>query len=485
MARSDTVPPEAGLTAADINSKLKMPRVSVSNFAAATAHSIPQDGGFPGHSHVVLDTLPRRQTKATVRAAILSNQAGTTWSYGSPTPYTGTSPLPMSYEASSGTFSFPPVRNEDGSTLTLRLIFADGSQAVARFAGTTSDPDRRDTPVGTSVANVATTAELINAVSGRVANIHLATGSYLLGEPLSLNYPVRITADPGASLVFAPGPSDPAWADASGAIGVRASHVSLDGFAIRFQGDSASWAYAGGGRRAVIRSAGNGGKVDLSFTNLDIQAPAAHAAGEEAVPLMNFDALDSGRIVGNTLKGGTIHLWNGPWQVLDNVYQGTPADTVSYGVFSLRNEHDVMIQGNHIRSVAPAGVTYRFLVFGGSDSGRGFNDVIRNNTVEGGIGRPTSDDSNHPEMILTEQYQPRFEGMPSAVSRDGYVVQVPYMRGPTATTGDVVAILSGPQAGQWRLIAQAISPTQYLLGSPLPEGDYAIAIVRGWVNADL
>ena len=210
--------------------------------------------------------------------------------------------------------------------------------------------------------------------------------------------------------------------------------------------------------------------MDLSFTNLNIQAPAAHTAGEEAVHLMNFDSSDSGQIVGNTLKGGTISLWNGPWQILNNDYQGTPSNTVSYSVFFIRNEHDVLIQGNHIHSVAPAGVTYRFLLFGASDTGRGFNDVIQNNTVDGGIGRPTTDNSNNPEIILTEQYQPRFEGTPSSVSPDGYVLQVPYMRGPTAMTGDVVAILSGSQAGQWRLIAQALSPTQYLLDSPLPDG---------------
>jgi hypothetical protein len=49
-------------------------------------------------------------------------------------------------------------------------------------------------------------------------------------------------------------------------------------------------------------------------------------------------------------------------------------------------------------------------------------------------------------------------------------------------TGDVVAILSGAQAGQWRLIAQALSPTQYLLDSPLPPGSSVIAITRGWIN---
>ena len=391
----------------------------------------------------------------------------------------------MSYDPNSGTFSYPPVRDESSATLTLRLLFTDGAQAVAQVAGATSDPRRRDQPVGTSSENVGTAALLMDAVNRQIANIHLAAGTYLMSAPLNLNYPVKITADPGASVVFSPSPSNPSWTNASGAIGVWASHVSLDGFAISFQGDSASWAYTGSTTRAVIQSAGNGngGKVDLSFTNLNIQAPAAHTAGEEAVHLLNFDSSDSGQIVGNTLKGGTISLWNGPWQICNNDYQGAPANSISCSVFFIRNEHDVLIQGNHIHSVTPAGATYRFLLFGACDTGRGFNDVIQNNTVDGGIGRPATDNSNNPEIILTEQYQPRFEGTPSSVSPDGYVLQVPYMRGPTAMTGDVVAILSGSQAGQWRLIAQALSPTEYLLDSPLPSGgDYTIAIGRGWVH---
>ena len=585
--KTDTVPTSAGLMVANIDPTLTMPQTPVSNFATATAHSTSQDAGFPGNAHIVLDTLPNPQTAATIQAAVLSNQAGSTWVYGSPTPYTGigldlldlrlmsslndvssiptdgknliivaavnnvlhfrifdddgkvvvdtdekmlteqarqiedlrkqleslwppheltwsdkdrvvtavasivgyipriSPPLSMSYDPGSGVFSFPPVRDEESATLTLRLLFVDGTQAVARVAGTTSDPRRRDQPVGTSSENVATAAQLGDAVNRQIANIHLAAGIYLMSAPLNLNYPVKITADPGASMVFTPSPTDPSWTSAPGAIGVWASHVSLDGFAISFQGDSASWAYTGGGTRAVIQSAGNGGKVDLSYTNLNIQAPEAHIAGEEAVHLMNFDPSDSGQIIHNILKGGTIILWNGPWQILNNDYQGTPTNTFSYSVFFIRNEHDVLIQGNHIHSVnpvTPVEVTYRFLVFGASDTGRGFNDVIQNNTVDGDIGRPNTDNSNNPEIILTEQYQPRFEGTPSSVSPDGYVLQVPYMRGPIATTGDVVAILSGPHAGQWRLIAQALSPTQYLLDSPLPEGNYAIAIGRGWVH---
>ena len=81
----------------NINPTLAMPRTSVANFAAASAHSTAQDAGYPGSSHIVLDTLPVRETTASVQAAVLSDQAGTTWVYGSPTPYTGTSPLLMSY----------------------------------------------------------------------------------------------------------------------------------------------------------------------------------------------------------------------------------------------------------------------------------------------------------------------------------------------------------------------------------------------------
>src|SRR5208337_2738888 len=125
--KTDTVPISAGLTVGNINPTLAMPRGSVANFAAASAHSTAQNPGFPGNSHIVLDTpLPNPETTATVQAAVLSDQAGTTWVYGSTTPYTGASPLSMSYDPNSGTFSYPPVRDESSATLTLRLLFTDG-----------------------------------------------------------------------------------------------------------------------------------------------------------------------------------------------------------------------------------------------------------------------------------------------------------------------------------------------------------------------
>ena len=60
--------------------------------------------------------------------------------------------------------------------------------------------------------------------------------------------------------------------------------------------------------------------------------------------------------------------------------------------------------------------------------------------------------------------------------------EVPYLRGPAARTGDVISILTGPHAGEWRMIAQALGTTRYLLDAPLPDGEYAIAIGRGFVD---
>ena len=133
----------------NIGPTLAMPLTSVTNFAAATAHSTAQDAGYPGFSHIVLDTpLPNPETTATVQAAVLSDQAGTTWVYGSTTPYTGASPLSMSYDPNSGTFSYPPVRDESSATLTLRLLFTDGRRPWPRSPARPATPGAGTSPWG-------------------------------------------------------------------------------------------------------------------------------------------------------------------------------------------------------------------------------------------------------------------------------------------------------------------------------------------------
>ncbi|APW61930.1 discoidin domain-containing protein [Paludisphaera borealis] len=492
--KTDTVVFTAGAT----NPNLAMPAVALSNLPQARAASLPQDASSPGYSHAALDAgslaaLPSGQSFATVRTAVLSNLYGSSWAYtgpGAAAPYTGgSSPMALRYNATTGVFDFPPVRDEAGSTLTLLLTFNDGSQAVARFAGAPSDIGRlvADTRVGASVLDVASAADLLAKLQAHAPNIHLTAGSYTLNAPLNLNYPVQITADPGITLNFAlsSAPGSP-WNSSSGAILVSSSHVALDGFAIRFQGDSSMWTAAD---RAIVQAGLGDSNVDLSFTHLDVQAPsAAIATGyEDAFALMNFDPGDSGLIANNILKGGWIQLGVGPWQVLDNDYQGAVANTITPTFLNVHTSHDLTITGNHVHALAPAGITLRFLVYGGGDSGQGIGNLIENNTIDGGIGTPVNavlppGYDNSPEIILLETYQPRFEGKPSAVSPDGSIVQIPALRGPSARTGDVVSIVTGPYAGQWRMIAQALSPTRYLLADPLPQGDYVITIGRGFVD---
>lgn len=486
------------LAAGATNPSAAMPVVVETNLPQTTAASLPQDEAFPGHSRVMLDpaalaSLASPQSAATIRSAVLSNLHGSTWIYakpGAPAPHTGDSnPIAMVYEPSTGVFGFPPARDEDGSTLTLLLTFDDGAQAVARFAGAPSDINRRalDSRVGAPVQEVHNAAELLARIGDGASNIHMKAGVYALGQPLNLDYPVRITADPGAALVFTLSKGQgSAWNAASGAIRITSSHVALDGFAIRFNGDSSLWT----ARNRCVIQAGGGSKVGLSLTRLDIEAPGASSSSyEEAINLMNFEGRNAGRVAGNILKGGCVQLGAGPWEVVDNDYRGAVANTVAPTFLNATTSHDLTIRGNHVHAVAPAGITRRFLVFGRSDLGQGIGNLIENNIIDGGLGTPANNPTNlfdnSPEIILMETYQPRFEGRPSSVSPDGLIVQIPHLRGPEARTGDVVSILTGPRAGEWRRIVQALGPTRYLLDEPLPQGDFVIAIGRGFVDQTL
>jgi hypothetical protein len=49
-------------------------------------------------------------------------------------------------------------------------------------------------------------------------------------------------------------------------------------------------------------------------------------------------------------------------------------------------------------------------------------------------------------------------------------------------TGDAVAILSGPQAGQWRTIAQPLGPQAYLLDEPISKDTDAVSIAPAFVR---
>jgi hypothetical protein len=490
----------ATLVAGAVNPALTTSAAALPVLSSFTAHSTAQDTSYPGNSHITVDTFPTGQSKTTVAQAILSDEAGGIWVYSA----TGTFPytdgyyyftpqgagnlgagLTMTYNSATGAFAFPPYRNESGANLTLRLVFNDGSQSVAQFAGATSNVNLRAPAAGSNNSTVTTVAQLTSALANSsVGSIYLAN-SLTLSEPITINYPVSITAAGGVTLTFAPSATDPGWAinnSSLGAITVASSNVSLNGFSIAFSGDSSNWTPSGGtvnSQKPVIAINGSN-LVDLSFSYLNITVPSAATSSEQAIFLFNHNGNnDSGSITHGTFNGGTISLQGGPWQLLNNDYQGSPTNTYVYAVIDFNNEHDLLVQYDHFHAVT-SGQIYRLFVSGGSAVGRGFNDSFLNDTVDGGIGR--RDSTNNPELFLEEQYTPHFEGTPSAISANGYVLEIPYMEGLASTTGDVVSILSGPNAGQWDQIAQAIGPDTFLMDTPLPAGAYTIAIARGWVN---
>jgi hypothetical protein len=120
-----------------------------------------------------------------------------------------------------------------------------------------------------------------------------------------------------------------------------------------------------------------------------------------------------------------------------------------------------------VRSEGPSGKTWRFLVV----TQRGAGVVVRDNTIAD-VGPREGDrvDENAPEIVLTEAYRLRFEGRPVAVGAGGSVIVVPDPQGAAGEPGDVLAVLAGPHAGEYRRVVQRIDRNAYVLDEPLPAG---------------
>jgi hypothetical protein len=485
---------KAVVTAGRCDPKLAMPRASLPMLAslALTSRWLGQDGagasaGAPGDVHVALSGLPAGKA---IAAAVLTDPVRGVWVF-RPSDRTrldiepGAAPLGFRRGVGTGSADlyFSPCRDESNMNLTLRLIFTDGSAGVATIPGGPCDPNRRAAAIRPGEA-VARSAEELLALVNNGGTVRLAKGNYQLTKPLVLPRPLAIVGEPGAVLTFAQAASEPPWTTA---IKIHSGGTTLSGLAIRFAGpvrwkNDVSWGPAVIGTTDQLDSGPNPPKVNLSFLKLDIEGPPTTRSKtwEEAIKLMRLLNAPCGRIVGNTLRGGPIEFFEGPWTVEDNEFRGTPAGTVSQCVFAAHDPHDLVVKNNRAKWVAGSGKTWRFLLF----TTRGFGDRVENNTVEG-IG-PRDNDTippdNAPEIFLTESYHVRFEGKPAAVSDDGRLVKVGGLPGEPPRTGDVVSILSGTGAGQWRRIAQRIEPDVYWLESPLPRGAGTILISPGFVS---
>ena len=484
--RTDTASFAAGkFDPAKLAAKPKAPSLAFDS--AAKVRWIGQDGsvGPAGDVRIAIEGLaPGRQ----VAAAALSDGVAGTWVY-RPSDRPGIDAGPWTdrldlKQAGPGRFelAFPPIRDETGSTMTLRLADPNGREEVLRFPGGKADPALR-APALPAGSVAARPGDDLQALVGRAGTVTLGPGVYELARPLVLARPARIVGEAGSTLRFTQGADQPAW---TAAIKILAGNTTLEGFAVRFAGPI-RWDWGVGHGPALIGARDDRDKPSddprfaINLLRLDLQSPPPASAWEESPGSIRVLDSASGRIERCIIKGGAILFAGGPWAILDNDCRGTVPGNFCRGLLGGRYTHDVVVARNHARNEGPSGKTWRFLVF----SQRGARDEVRDNIIEGGFG-PRDDDThsheNSPELILTEAYRLHFEGKPAAISADGRGLTIPAPQGGPAGTGDGVGLLSGPEAGQWRTIAQPLGANAYLLDEPISRSTDAVSIATGFVR---
>ena len=258
----------------------------------------------------------------------------------------------------------------------------------------------------------------------------------------------------------------PPW---SAAIKIHCGNTTLAGFGVRLGGpirwnNEVSYGPALIGTTDNFDQGSHDPKFNLMFKNLDLEIPVVTGATPwvDALRLLRLGWARSGVIEGNILRGGMIEFFDGPWRIVDNDFRGTPPGSYSHCVFGAHGTHDLEIRGNKTRSDGPSGKTWRFLVM----TWFGADDVVQGNMIEQVVAR--DDDTipwgNEPEIVLTEGYHVKYEGRLMARSADGRLIPNGSLawRAPVQT-GDVVSLLNGPAAGEWRRVVQAIDSARIWL----------------------
>lgn len=481
--------------------------------AATWGTQITTNGLDRGFVPISLAAIPGHSYND-VKSAMLTDEVGNVWVYKS-APNRPDFPFDLKFSDSTGIFSFPPARDESDSTLTLQTFDASGNQlSLSRFSGGSCDADMRDdrVPSGTTGQNATPDTpgqpnNLAYLVSANYQNIFLPDGTYTFFQPLVLNNSITITGGPNAVIRFVPSSTQAGWSSSPGAIMLNKSGTTLSGFQIDLvtAPDLDHWLTGGAADHTVIFI--NEHTRGTTLTNLTILAepqdvrkalddPVNYA--HQPINVIHGVAPDaSGRISGNVIRGGPIKIKGGPWQVLNNDFQGPYAGMESVAAIGFAEGHDLLVEGNHVHLVDQTGVTAidRLITTGGGGLHRTFHVTIQDNVFDGGAGQTTTPvlGGNHAEVIVLEGYGIVFEGVPGAISPDGMILEISKPQGSAAAASDVVAILTGPASGQWLTIAQrlpdavqgGISYQRYLLNSPLPlvaagqRPNYVVSITHG------
>jgi hypothetical protein len=369
---------------------------------------------------------------------------------------------------------FVPNRDLDGRTLSLRLIYADGASAFLNVDGGVTELNRRIPPIASTKTQVFPGQDLQAAVN-RGGTVVLGDGEHRLNRTLMIDRPTRLEAAPNARpvLVFSGGSGGP-W---TAAIKIRTGGVTLSGFAIRFAG-SIAWKDDVAYGPAVIATTDpddRGFDHDamhwgVNLEKLDVIGPppsgSSGATPPEAVKTAKILNGALGRIEGCILRGGTVHLAGGPWTIAGNRHDGPLPGSFSYDAFAVTRPLDVRVDSNRIEPVRGSGKLWRFinLTHYGTDV-RVEGNIVKN------VGPRTDDsigDMNANEILLTESYRVKSEGIPAAVSSDGFLMVLADMPGGAPAPGDALTLLTGPEAGSFRTIVQNLGDGVVRVDRPLP-----------------
>ena len=320
---------------------------------------------------------------------------------------------------------FPPYRDESKSTMTLRLIAADGRSSIVDFPGRKLRPGKRS-GVPEPTQATAKPGDDLQSLVDRFGSVTLSAGN-IPAEPAARAQPARGAFGCGRRRrSCSPRPASEApW---SSAIKIHCGNTTLSGFAVRFEGpirwnNDVEYGPAVIGMTDNFDRGHDDPKFNVVFKHLDLEIPAAAnpAGWVDSLRLMRLYRAKSGVIEGNILRGGMIEFFDGPWRIVDNDFRGTPPGSYSHAVFAGHGTHDLSCAATRPEAIGPSGKTWRFLVL----TWFGADDVVEGNTIEqvGARDDDTIPWSNEPEIILTEAYHLKYEGKVMALSKDGRVLR--------------------------------------------------------------
>src|SRR5262249_5774790 len=140
--KTDSATVVAGPT--DSGDRMPAPTPVSISWGLVSALWIGQDGQDltgPGDAHVALSGLPAGHA---VVSATLDDGVRQVWAYRTDPsiyadPYAGALAFHILADPTRADLDFPPVRDETGAKMTLRLAFDDGSTVVSQFPGGPAD----------------------------------------------------------------------------------------------------------------------------------------------------------------------------------------------------------------------------------------------------------------------------------------------------------------------------------------------------------